>query len=150
MNGTMNISIVLGNLAQDATIRRLENFDSCSLVVITNRWGKKLEDGRRETLSDSHRVQVVGRKGYFDKMEAAGMLAKGAKVSVKGERIEERSGEGDAVKYYSKIRVQPQDLDVLNWPNKGTAPAAAPAAAAADVPPDLGAEPMFGDDEIPF
>lgn len=147
MNGTMNISIVLGNLAQDANIRRMADFDSCSLVVMTNRWGKKLEDGRREILADSHRVQVVGRKGYFDKMEAAGMLAKGAKVSVKGERIEERSGEGDAVKYYSKVRVQTQDLQVLSWPNKGAAPAAADAA-----PADLGAEPMFDEeaDRIPF
>lgn len=146
MNGTQNLSIVTGNLAQDAVIRRLDDFDSCSLVVMTNRWGKKIGDGKREVLSDSHRAQVIGPKGRFDKMEAAGMLAKGAKVMVTGPRIEERSGEGADTKYFSKIRVNSQDLQVMSWPNKGNA--AAPAAEA-EAHAVAGVDPLF-EDEIPF
>lgn len=144
---TVNLSIVMGNLAKDAEIRRLPNFDACSMVLITERMGKKLEGGGREILTDSHRVQVLGKKGFFDKREAAGMLSKGASIHVTGERIEERVGEGADTKFYNKLKVQPYDLKVVSWPrSKGEAPAPADQPA-----PDAGFPgDDFPEDDIPF
>lgn len=121
MSGSVNKTILVGNLGKDVEIRTMQSGDKvANLSVATSESWKDKSTGERKDRTEWHRVSI------FDKhlvVIAENYLVKGSKVYLEGQ-LETRSWEGEdgAKKYSTEVVLRPFKSALTMLDSKDSAP----------------------------